>query len=316
MTSRIKALAAGAMVLALAACATPQTQSLRDDPGDLPRMADVPDAPFYAQKTRECGPAALAMALSATGLDVTPDDLVEAVYTPEREGTLAPDMITAARRHGRLAYPVKDMRGLFREVASGRPVVVMQNLGLSWAPRWHFAEVVGYDIEGDTVVLHSGKTERMTMDMNTFELTWDRAEYWGIVVLRPGDLPRHPDRVRYLAAAAGLEQAGRLEDARKAYAAGLAAWPGDLGLRMALGNVLYALERKQAAAEAFARAAADHPDAGDALNNLAHVRLELGDLTVAETAAEKAVAIGGPRAATYRETLAAVRAAKSEQASR
>lgn len=159
MTSRIKALAAGAMVLVLAACATPQTQSLRDDPGDLPRMADVPDAPFYAQKTRECGPAALAMALSATGLDVTPDDLVDAVYTPERDGTLAPDMITAARRHGRLAYPVKDMRGLFREVASGRPVVVMQNLGLSWAPQWHFAEVVGYDIEGDTVALHSGKTE-------------------------------------------------------------------------------------------------------------------------------------------------------------
>lgn len=314
MNRWIKAMAAGAIVIALAACATPQAESLRTNLGDVPPRADIKSAPFFPQKTKECGPASLAMALVASGVKTTPDALVSEVYTPKREGTLAPDMVTATRRHGRLAYLVPNMRAMFREVAGGRPVVVMQNLGLSWVPQWHFAEVIGYDIDNDNVILHSGTIARMNMDMDTFERTWARAHHWALLVLKPGELPKSPDRGRYVTAAAGLEQAGKLKAARAAYKAGLRLWPKDFALRMGLGNVLYGLNQKPASAKAFARAAKEHPGAGDAFNNLAQVRLDLGDLTGAEAAARKAVRIGGANMPTYRETLAAILARKSADA--
>lgn len=314
---RARALLAATFALALAACATPQTNSLRGGPGSLPISADIVNAPFYAQRTAECGPAALAMVLAASGLQVDPDDLVREVYTPGREGSLTTELITATRRHGRLAYLVPDMRALFQEVDAGRPVVVLENLALPWVPRWHYAVVVGYDLDRGTVTLHSGTTPRLQMSMETLERTWARGDNWALLALKPGDLPVTPDRGRYVQAAVGFEQAGQTDAAGDAYAAGLRLWPDDLALRMGLGNTLYAAHRLADAADSFARAGRDHPNAGDAFNNLAHVRLELGQIQAAETAARRAVDLGGANIETYRRTLVATMvAAKSTTAER
>ena len=67
---------------------------------------------FYGQGVDQCGPAALAMALTWSGLAITPDDLRGEVFTPSRGGSLQPDMISAARRHGKLAYPVSKAESL------------------------------------------------------------------------------------------------------------------------------------------------------------------------------------------------------------
>ncbi len=311
---RLRAFAAGALALLLAACATPQTDRLRGAPGDLPRASDIADAPFFAQNTRECGPAALAMALVASGRDASPDALVAEVYTPERGGTLPNDMIAGARRHGRLAYTVSDMNAVFREVNAGRPVVVLQNLALQMAPQWHFAVVIGYDLDRGTVTLHSGTTPRHVMAMETFERTWARGDHWGMLVLRPGEVPVSAERFRYVAAATGLERAAGAEAAHAAYEAGLALWPDDFTLRMGHGNTLYGLGRLEAAAAAFERAARDHPGEADAFNNLAHVRLGLGQLDAAEKAARRAVELGGRNAETYRGTLDSVLLEKRKRA--
>ena len=303
--------AAVAMTIFAAACSMPQTDFLRQNPRNsetLPDVGTVEDPVFFSQRTKECGPAALAMALVRTGLSVTPDELVAEVYNPGRGGSLTPAVLTAARRHGRVAYPVGSLKTLFREVAAGRPVIVLQNLSLQWYPQWHYAVVIGYDLARGTVTLHSGKTPFLEMSMATFERTWERGGYWGLLVLKPGEMPEAAEENLYVTAVAGVERAGQAGAAAIAYEAALIRWPDNLAAAMGLGNALYRTGDRHKAADAFRRASRRHPESADAHNNLAHVLMEIGALDEAETSARRAMSLGGANAAAYRETLDAIRA--------
>src|SRR3972149_4682656 len=103
------------------------------------------------------------MALRWSGLEVSAEHVAPLVFTPARQGSLANDMATAARRHGRLAVAIDGLDELFGEVAAGHPVVVLLNLGLEWVPRWHFAVVVGYDLAAREVDVHDGDKAPSTM---------------------------------------------------------------------------------------------------------------------------------------------------------
>ena len=145
----------------LTGCATPpQVLDLRRSAGDLPARVELAEVPFFPQEEYYCGPAALAMVLDWSGLTVTQEDLAPQVYTPGREGTLQTDILAAARRYGRIAVPVTDLRSLLTELAAGNPVLIFQNLGLSALPQWHYAVATGYELESGTLVLHSGQEER------------------------------------------------------------------------------------------------------------------------------------------------------------
>jgi tetratricopeptide (TPR) repeat protein len=311
-----RVLAAAALCLAVAACTTPQTDALRRDSGALPAAAAIRDAPFFAQRTKECGPAALAMVLVRSGVPTGPDALVDEVYNPGRGGSLAPAVLAAARRAGRIAYPVNELKTLFAEVDRGRPVMVLQNLGLEWLPRWHYAVVVGYDLTRDTIVLHSGKVPFHETSLETFERTWARGEHWALAILRPGEFPAGVDPLVYARAVAGVERAGQNEVAAEAYAAAAARWPDDPVMRLALGNARYKLGDLAAAADAYREAAHRHPDRAEAHNNLAHVLGELGRYDEAEAAAEQAVALGGRNVELYRETLRSIRDARRKESAR
>ena len=154
----------------------------------LPVSHELTAVPFFPQKEYQCGPAALAMAISWSGIPARPEDLVEEVYTPARKGSLQVAMIAAARRHGRLAYQISDLDSLFPEIAAGNPIVILQNLGISWLPVWHYAVMVGYDTSREHIILRSGTTSRKVMPFGVFEKTWARSNYWGIIILRP----QHP----------------------------------------------------------------------------------------------------------------------------
>src|SRR5690606_32243644 len=124
-------------VLALGGCASaPQSSNLRAaPPPDLDEPFLIQAMPFFAQDRYQCGPAALATMLGAAGVDVTPEQLVPLVYVPQRKGSFQVEMLAAARRFGRLAYPLEPrLDALLREVRGGHPVLVLQNLGLDWYP--------------------------------------------------------------------------------------------------------------------------------------------------------------------------------------
>jgi len=297
------------LIVLLTGCTTPQVSALRANaPATLPPQIELATVPFFPQEEYQCGPAALATALVYGGVATSPAALVPQVYLPGREGSLQTEMLAATRRHDRLAYRLApSLEDLLLEVAAGNPVIVLQNLSFAFAPVWHYAVVIGYDREREEIILRSGTTRRLVMTLSTFERIWARAAHWAMVALPPRQLPETAIEANYVAAAAALERVSAA-GARQAYAAALEKWPANLAARIGAGNAAYALKDLAAAAISYHQATLDHPLAGDAWNNLAQVQFELGHRNEAMLAAQRAVALGGPRIADYRDTLKAIAA--------
>jgi len=294
------------MCLLTGCVSLPQTDALQREGGaGLPPRAELDTVPFFAQEEYQCGPAALAMALNAAGIGVTPEVLTDEVYIPGRKGSLQVEMLAGARRHGLLAYELApELKDVLAEVAAGNAVIVLQNLGL-WAfhPYWHYAVVIGYDLEKKQILLHSGAKARRAMAIGLFEFLWIDGGRWAMVALAPGRLPASAREADYASAAAALEQSGRVAEAHRAYATLLGRWPGDLVGLMGLGNSAYALGHKAEAETAFRSATAAHPLAAAAFNNLAQTLADQGKLEAALEAARKAVSLGGPTLPAAQATL-------------
>jgi tetratricopeptide (TPR) repeat protein len=297
--------------LLLCGCATQTRSLLQTPPAGLPARAELSSTPFFPQERYQCGPATLAMALNAAGIAATADALVPQVYLPQREGSLQTEMLAAGRRNGAVSVVIPPkLDALLAEVAAGMPVIVLQNLSLPWFPLWHYALVIGYDLDAGDIVLRSGLTERLVMPLSTFEHTWARSEHWAMIALPVGKWPVSVGEEGMVAALVAFEKSSGPQRARGAYQAGLQRWGDNLTLQLGEGNTAYAAGDRRAAAAAFRRAVSTHPDSAPAYNNLATVLLELGEIDAAQTAAEKAVALGGPwRDAAY-ATLQTIKAGR------
>ncbi len=288
------------LALSLVGCATPQLASLTQAwPEHLPDRAEVHGVPFFPQSDFQCGPAALAMVARAAGVAVTPDDLVDQVYLPGRQGSLQPEMMAAARRRGLVAYQTApELTALLREVAAGSPVLVFQNLGLPIYPLWHYAVVVGYDRARGELWLHSGTVERMPLSLATFERTWARGAHWAMLAVPADRLPVTATADAYAEAVAPMERV-QPGAALRAYRTGIQAWPRHRNLQFGRGNAAYALGQRSEAASAYEAATQLDPAFADAWNNLAQVQWERGQVQLAAVSVGKAVALGGPRLARY-----------------
>lgn len=294
----------GVVVLTLfVGCATAPRLELPPLPTDLPMRVELSDVPFYSQQERQCGPASLAMVLEWSGVSIDFKILSDQVFTPGRAGTLPPDMISGTRRNNRLAYPIHSLPALLREVSAGHPVIVLQKLEKWLSSDWHYAVVIGYDLEKKELLLRSGDRQLLAMDFQKFESTWQAWKRWGLVTLKPGTLPADSDETVYVKAALGLEQTGHWDSAEASYFAALTRWPESDSAWMGLGNSRYHLGNLPGAVMAFQSATGLTPPSGDAYNNLAHVLSEMGRQEEALIAARHAVAIGGPHIETFRTTL-------------
>jgi tetratricopeptide (TPR) repeat protein len=280
-----------ALALLAAACATPQADRLLERPA-VGRV-ELADVPFYPQERYQCGPASLAMVLDWGGLQVDPERLSEQAFTESRSGSFQHDIVSAALRHGHVPYRVSSLEGMLAELDARHPVLVFQNLGLSWIPRWHFAVAVGYDLERGSLLLHTGRSERRELGLRLFERTWARAAHWAIVVLPPARLPATAEELPFLRAVTGLERVDRPEQAAIAYETALARWPGSLAAWIGLGNSRYASGDRAGAAVAFREATRLHPDSAAAFHNLAEALADLGRDAEAAEAARRAAALGG-----------------------
>ncbi len=165
------------------------------------------------------------MVMNWNGRNISVDDLAAQVYMPGMKGSLQADMVSASRRNSMMAIQIEGLSSLLREVSAGHPVIVFENLALTWAPQYHYAVVYGYDLDQETVLMHSGPTAGKKWDMRKFERSWMLGDYWGLVVLPPGELAASGTELAHVTAAAGLEQLSKTAEAEKSYLAILKRWP-------------------------------------------------------------------------------------------
>lgn len=253
---------------------------------------ELADAPFFPQQEFQCGPAALATVLVDSGVAVHPEELISRVYLPERQGSLQPELLAATRRYDRIPYVIPpEFPALLAEVSHGRPVLVLQNLGVKAFPVWHYAVVVGYSQERSEVVLRSGTDERRVTSAGTFANTWRRSGYWGMVALQPGDLPATEDSKGYLRAIAAAESAGRTDLSEVSYRAAAEHWPDSSLAWLGLGNSAYARGEHDAAERMYRHALEIDSGNAAALNNLASAIAQQGRCDEAQQLVTAAMAL-------------------------
>jgi hypothetical protein len=284
-------LAGAALASLLAGCAAspPLAAGL---PAAALRSIELDGTPYFPQEEFQCGPASLATLLVASGVDVTPEMLAPQVFLPGREGSLSLELVGAARRHGRLPWVLDATADeMVTELEAGRPVLLLQNLGVQRIPIWHYAVLIGYDAERNVAILRSGGTERLEMKWQRFARAWHQGGRFAMTVLRPDEIPTRAEPARFIEAVAGLEAAGERRVARIAYEAAIARWPGEVLAWLGLGNAAYAEGERAAAADAWLRAIELEPGNAAARNNLAELLLDAGCLEASRRQVERAAAL-------------------------
>lgn len=254
-------------LLLLAGCAG---MRLSEEINDLPASQNLESVPFHPQTEYHCGPAALATVLEHSGVPADYDALIDQVYIPSRSGSLQVEMTAATRANGRIAYHLPPRpEAVFREVAAGRPVLVLENLGLKARPVWHYAVVVGFDQSGNQVIERSGPEKELRVGAGRWLRRWNRAGRWAMLSLRPGEWPAQPERRAWVRAAADFEAAADAGTALIIWRQTVERWPREPIALLGIGNAHFALDDFEAAADAYQRLLNVAPDHAAGRFNLA-----------------------------------------------
>ncbi len=289
----------------LAGCAqlVPQTYALRTEwPEGVARTVELKSVPFFPQEDYQCGPAALATALTYSGVAVSPEPLVSQVYLPSRKGSLQLEMMAAPRRYGRISYQLAPRYGdMLREVAAGNPVVVLQDVGPMFT-QWHYAVINGFDYPSGTLYLRSGTEARREMPFTAFEREWMKSGYWAMVVSPPDRIPVTATEDGWMSAVLAMARTGSAEAVTQAYAAALKRWPDNLPAAIGLANQYNARTAHAEAVTVLRAAQKRHPESVIVINNLAQALSDQGRHAEALAQIDKATDAQSPFASEVRST--------------
>lgn len=159
-----------ALVLLCISCAT--TPQLNPE-----RAFVIENVPFFPQDDYQCGPSSLATVLSFWGMKTDPGQVARDIYSRSARGTLTIDMARYAARGGLEAVQYsggwEDLRA---RIESGYPMIVLVDFGFSFYQVNHFMVAVG--VSDGSVIVNSGKDERLRMDKYAFLKAWARTKFW------------------------------------------------------------------------------------------------------------------------------------------
>lgn len=271
--------AGGPVLLLLCLCLGACSINPKVDLSDLTNRSEPQrlEVPFFPQQEYQCGPAALATVLVASGVDTSPELLTPQIYLPERQGSLQLELLAATRRAGRIPYVLQnDLAGVFAQLEHGWPVLVLQNLRTRHFPVWHYAVLTGFDPASEEVYLNTGISQQEAMSVAKFARLWDWAGNWALVVLEPGDIPPLASPAAYFEAVARFESVAGFERAEPAWVSAIRHWPDQSQPFLALGNQAYAQGDLARAASLFRDGLKINAHNPGLANNLASVLGEMG----------------------------------------
>ena len=273
-SQRIRHVAGALFLLVMvSACAT-----LPPPPDEA--AVQIANVPAFAQADLQCGPAALASVLSASGVSTTPETLTPDLFIPARKGSLQVELAAQARLRERVPLLLEPSEiQLIKALREGQPVLLLLNLGVRSYPLWHYAALTGYDpIEGYT--LNNGKAKSEVVERSKFLRQWNWADRWAMTLHRPTEPPTYADPARWIAAAAPLQRSAP-QAAEKAYRAAVQRWPDAALTWAALGAARFAVGDAGEALSSLRKAAQLAPADAAIANNLASVELARGCVTAA-----------------------------------
>ncbi len=231
---------------------------------------ELTETPFIIQEDYQCGPASLAMIFQYYGDSTSAEALSAKVFTPDAKGSFPTEMDAISRQQGYLSYPINSLETIIQEIAAGHPVLVLQNLGISWLPKWHFAVIVGYDLKEKILILRSGELKRRITSFRLFETTWARSGHWARVLLPPTQLPVTAEPLKYLRAALDLKETADQEQTLTALQTAALAWPDQALVLLTLANHQYDLAHFKDANNSFLNLLSHFPDYSVGWNNFAY----------------------------------------------
>jgi len=152
----------------------------------------IDNVPFYPRPSGQCGPESLAAVLDFYGADQNPDQIAQAVYREDLQGTVGLDMVLFARNQGYQAVFFRGtIKDLIQAVDRGRPLIIMVDYGASRLVKSHYLVVIGYSPEGITV--NSGRTRGQIIPWAEFPTKWARTDYWTLLI-EPASRPSRPEQ--------------------------------------------------------------------------------------------------------------------------
>jgi tetratricopeptide (TPR) repeat protein len=271
---------------------------------DAPVSKTIAGVPFILQKENYCGPATLSMYLNWLGINKTPEQLAKESFSKNAQGTYKSNLISAARINALMTTPVNSYKDLVTEIANNNPVIVFQNLGFDWYPLWHYSLIYGYDLESQTLTLHSGEDKSKKMKISLFENSWQRADYWAITLTPTSKLSKSAKEFDYIKSAAALEKLNFSKNAKEAYHNILKRWPKSFMAYFGLGNIHYKNNQPLKAQTFYQKSVQLNPRFSLAWFNLALINEEANNLQAASRAAKSAILHANPRQVSlYKEKL-------------
>jgi len=134
--------------------------------------------PFFPQKERKCGPAALVSVINYWGGSLTLDAAASAAFSERLGGTLPMDMLIYAKDAGFDAFHYKgSLDDLKRKVSENSPLILFLNVGYDLYPVGHYIVVLGYNDRLRVVLAHSDMDEDAVFTYDELLDAWGKTNY-------------------------------------------------------------------------------------------------------------------------------------------
>jgi ABC-type bacteriocin/lantibiotic exporter with double-glycine peptidase domain len=183
MLTRPRTPASYCSLLLAGACAAPDAG--RDQVlSDQAVILDVP--PVRQDELDACGLAALSGVCGFWGVGLAAERRAELAALAQREqGLSGAELCAALEELGLETFLFagtldREPTGLFHQVESGRPVIVLRDLG---GEQRHYSAFVGFDEPQSLVCLLDPRRGRLLVPMAEFESTWERCGRFALLAV-------------------------------------------------------------------------------------------------------------------------------------